>query len=354
MDNVIHAPQKLRVVQWATGTVGRSALRAVIGHPQMELVGVRVYSAAKDGMDAGEICGLPPIGVKATSDISEILALKPDCVIYMPDRTDIDDVCRILAGGANIVTTRAEFFNPQQMDSALREPVEAACRQGNTSIHASGSSPGFITEAFLLPLLSLQRRLDLLTIDEFADCVDTCSEDMLLNIMRFGAAPQDFAAMEFTERDTVFGHSLSVIASAIGLPIDDVEVTSEFATTRSPVKLHTTTIDAGSVGGQRHTVTGMHNGRPVLRFRSNWFVTTDLDPAWDLREDGWRVTVEGDTPLDIVVNFPIGNDPETRARIMPNVTAHRPVNAIPAVCAAPPGIRTTADLPQLVAQLGDQ
>ena len=62
----------------------------------------------------------------------------------------------------------------------------------------------------------------------------------------------------------------------------------------------------------------------------------------------------GDTPLDIVVNFPIGNDPETRARIMPNVTAHRPVNAIPAVCAAPPGIRTTADLPQIVAQLGDR
>ena len=87
----------------------------------------------------------------------------------------------------------------------LRERVEAACHEGNTSIHASGSSPGFITEAFLLPLLSLQRRLDLLTIDEFADCVDTCSEDMLLNIMRFGSAPQDFAAMEFTERDTVFG-----------------------------------------------------------------------------------------------------------------------------------------------------
>lgn len=339
--------QKIRVVQWATGTVGTSALRAIIEHPRLELVGVRVYSESKDGVDAGELCGLPNTGVTASRDMEKMLALKPDCVVYMPDRTDEKDVCRILASGANIVTTRAEFFNPAEMDASLRERLEDACREGNTSIHASGSSPGFITEALLPPLLSLQRGLDLITIDEFAHCVDTCSEDMLVNTMGFGAAPEAFAATEFTERDTVFGHSLAVIASAISLPFDKVEVDSEFAVTRQPVKLHKTTIDAGSVGGQRHTVTGLHQGRPVLRFRSNWFVTTELDPEWDLRDDGWRVLVEGDTPLDITIRFPIAQDPETRARIMPNLTAHRPINAIAAVCAAQPGIVTSADLPQL-------
>ena len=345
-------PARLRVVQWATGTVGRSAMRAVIGHPDLELVGVRVYSEAKEGLDAGALCNLPATGILATRDIKQLLSLKPDCVVYMPESTDVDDVCRILESGANLVTTRAEFFNPLRIDQALRERVEAACRKGNTSIHASGSSPGFITEAFLLPLLSLQRRLDLLTIDEFADCVDTCSEEMLLNIMHFGASPDAFAQAEFTDRDVVFSHSLAVIADAIGLPIDDFESSSELALTRKPVKLHQTTIAAGTVGGQRHSVTGLHQGKPVLRFRSNWFVTTDLEPAWQLREDGWRVTVEGDTPLDITIHFPIGNDPERRARIMPSVTAHRPVNAIPAVCAARPGILTTVDLPQIIARLG--
>ncbi|HEX7857758.1 MAG TPA: dihydrodipicolinate reductase [Sphingobium sp.] len=343
---------RLRVVQWATGTVGTSALRALIGHPEMDLVGVRVFSEGKDGIDAGELCGLPMTGIAATRDSDALLALKPDCVIYMPDRTDVDEVCKILASGANISTTRAEFFNPAEMEPDLRGRVEAACREGNSSIHASGSSPGFITEALLPPLLSLQRQLDLITIDEFADCVDTCSEDMLLNIMGFGAAPEVFAATEFTERDTVFGHSLGVIANAIGLPFDKVEVTSEFARTLKPVKLHKTTIAAGSVGGQRHTVTGLHRGRPVLRFRSNWFVTTDLDAAWELRDDGWRVTVEGDTPLDITIRFPIGSDPETRGRIMPNLTAHRPVNAVAAICAADPGIVTSADLPQIFPRFG--
>lgn len=340
-------PKKLRVVQWATGTVGRSALRGIISHPDMELVGVRVYSEAKAGLDAGAICGLSSTGIYATRDIEALLALKADCVVYMPERTDIDELCRILESGSNVVTTRAEFFNPLRMAPDVRAAVEAACRAGNSSIHASGSSPGFITEAFLVPLLSLQRRLDLLTIEEFAHCVDTCSEEMLLNIMQFGISAADYAAAEFTDRDAVFADSLAVIADAIGLPIDSFEAGSEIALTRSPVKLHETTIDAGTVGGQRHSVTGIHQGKPVLRFRSNWFVTTDLDQAWELRDDGWRVTVEGDTPLDIAINFPIGNDPEVRARIMPNVTAHRPLNAIPAVCAAELGIRTTADLAQV-------
>ncbi|GAB3101013.1 dihydrodipicolinate reductase [Aestuariicella hydrocarbonica] len=344
--------RKLRVAQWATGTVGSSALRAVLEHPSMELVGVRVYSPAKEGIDAGELCGLPATGVLACQDMEAILALKPDCVVYMPDRTDVDEVCTLLARGVNVVTTRAEFFNPAAMDTSLRERVESACREGNSSIHSSGSSPGFITEALLPPLLSLQRRLDLLTIDEFANCVDTCSEDMLLNIMGFGKAPDVFSALQFTERDTVFGHSLGVIASAIGLEFDEVSVDSEFAVTRQPVLLHTTTIAAGSVGGQRHTVTGLHQGRPVLRFRSNWFVSTDLEADWVLREDGWRVLVEGDAPLDITITFPISQDPLTRAAIMPNFTAHRPVNAIPSVCFARHGIVTSAELPQIFPWLG--
>lgn len=341
----------LRVVQWATGTVGTSALRAVIGHPQLELVGVRVYSENKEGKDAGDLCGLAATGVLATRNVEALLATLPDCVVYMADRTDADEICRILESGANIVTTRAEFFNPERMNAALRQRVEKACQTGNSSIHASGSSPGFITEALLPPLLSLQRRLDLLTIDEFAHCVDTCSEDMLINIMRFGEAPEIFGATEFTERDTVFANSLGLIADAIGLAFDDVEVTSEHAVTRGPVKLHDTTIGSGTVGGQRHTVTGLHKGKPVLRFRSNWFVTTDLEPAWQLRDDGWRVIVEGDTPLDIMIQFPVANDPDTRAKVMPNLTAHRPINAIPAVCSAAPGIVTTVDLPQIFADL---
>jgi hypothetical protein len=115
-----------RVVQWATGNIGTRSLQGVIEHPDLELVGVYVYSGAKVGRDAGGLCGLPPTRVVATGDIDEVVALQPDCVLYMPQRCNFDEVCRLLESGANIVTTRGEFHHPSSLDADVRERVEDA------------------------------------------------------------------------------------------------------------------------------------------------------------------------------------------------------------------------------------
>jgi hypothetical protein len=66
----------LRVVQWATGAVGRHALSAMVDHPALEVAGVLVYSDDKAGRDAGELCGIAPIGVTATKSRDDIVALE--------------------------------------------------------------------------------------------------------------------------------------------------------------------------------------------------------------------------------------------------------------------------------------
>ena len=114
-----------RVVQWATGNIGTRSLREVIAHPHLDLVGVYVYSGEKVGRDAGELCGLSATGVVATGDIDDVLALQPDCVLYMPQRCNFDEVCRLLESGANIVTTRGEFHHPATLDVSLRARVES-------------------------------------------------------------------------------------------------------------------------------------------------------------------------------------------------------------------------------------
>ena len=50
----------IRVVQWSTGNVGRHAIAGIAARPELELVGVWVSSAAKDGVDAGELAGIAP------------------------------------------------------------------------------------------------------------------------------------------------------------------------------------------------------------------------------------------------------------------------------------------------------
>jgi 2,4-diaminopentanoate dehydrogenase len=339
-----------RVVQWATGNIGTYALRAVVEHPQLDLAGVYVHSAGKVGRDAGELCGLGKVGVLATGDIDEVVALGADCVLYMPAACDFDEVCRLLAGGANVVTTRGEFHRPESLVPAVRDRVEAACVSGGTSIHSTGSSPGFITEALPLVLTSIQRRLDALTIDEFADLSSRDSPELLFGLMGFGQPPAAYSEARVAHLRGAFGPSLQVLADALGLPLDSVEAGGEVATARHAARIAAGTVEAGTVGAQRVTVSAMHEGRAVLRFRANWYCTTDLEPAWDLRSTGWRVAVEGDAPLDVEITFPVPL--ERMAATTPAYTANRAVNAVPVVCAAAPGIRTTPELPHVVAALG--
>jgi 4-hydroxy-tetrahydrodipicolinate reductase len=280
--------------------------------------------------------------------MEEIAALKADCVLYMQQGLDLDVICRLLSSGANIVTTRGEFHNPAVLDPVVRTRVEDACRKGGTSIHCTGSSPGFITEALPLVLTSLQRRLDCYRISEYANLSSRNSPGMLFDVMGFGRPmnPEADAGRAYFLRES-FGPSLRLVAEALGMPFDTIEAKADSAGARSKVRIAAGVLEAGSVAALRTIVTGMRRGKPLMTFTANWFCTTDIDADWGLRADGWHVVVEGDTPLDISIGFPVA--PERWAAVSPGLTAHRAVNAVPYVCAAPPGIRTTVDLPQIIA-----
>jgi 4-hydroxy-tetrahydrodipicolinate reductase len=339
-----------RVVQWASGNIGSRALRAVLEHPDLTLAGLYAHTTDKAGRDAGELCGLGPTGVIATHDIDEIVALGADCVLYMPRACDMDEVCRLLASGANIVTTRGEFHRVAGLDPAVRERVEAACESGKSSIHSTGSSPGFITEALPLALTSIQRRLDGLTIEEFADLSQRDSPGLLFDVMGFGKPPAEYDERRLSVVRDSFGPSLHMVADALSIPLDSVEAEGEVATAPRPVHIAAGTLRPGTVAAQRITVSGVRDGRPLLRFRATWYCTTDLDRTWDVRATGWHITIDGDAPLDIDLRFPVPLD--RMAAMSPSYTANRAVNAVPVLCEASPGIRSTADLPHIVARLG--
>lgn len=339
-----------RVVQWATGNIGLRSLRAVIEHPDLELVGLYVYSDAKVGQDAGELCGLGPTGVVATRDEAAILALKADCVLYMGDRADMDVVCSLLESGANVIATRSEFHDPEGLDADVRQRIERACAQGGTSLYSTGSSPGFITEALPFALLSIQRRLDHLSIEEFADMSSRNSPEMIFDLMGFGRDPARFDPRGLEAHGGgSFAGSLRAVARALSIPLDDVVATAEVAVAVNGLDIAAGHVEPGTVAAQRLQVSCLRGGSPVLSFSANWYLTKHVNPAWDLRDTGWHVLVQGDTPLDIDIRFPV--PPDEWAATSPGLTAHRPVNAVHFVCAADPGIKTTADLPQIIPTL---
>lgn len=333
-----------RVAQWATGNIGSHAVKAVLEHPKMEFVGLWVHSEDKEGKDAGEICGLArQVGVRATRSIEDILAQEPDCVLYMPQQLNLDEVCRLLEAGVNVITSVADFHDPDSLDPEVRNRVEAACRRGGASIHATGASPGFITATLPLALTTLVRRLDCCTIDEYANMSSRNSPAMIFDGMGFGKAPSGVNARRVDHIRDNFGQALRHTAKALSMPIDRIDAFGEYATARDRVEIAAGVIEPGTVAAQRFTVAGYRNDRPVIRFRANWYCTKAITQEdWDLRDTGWRVQIEGDVPLDIGIRFPCAA--VDWPRISPGLTAYPAVNAVPAVCAAEPGIRTAAEL----------
>jgi 2,4-diaminopentanoate dehydrogenase len=266
----------------------------------------------------------------------------------MQQGTDIDEICALLASGKNVVTTRGDFHHPRSMDADVRAQVEEACLAGNTSIYSTGSSPGFVTEALAIPLVSMSRRLDCLTIDEFADMTSRNSPDLLFNVMGYGVSPGAFdeRRVDYVKHD--FAASLAQIADALGIEVDEWHAFGELSAATKDKQIAAGLIAAGTVAAQRITIEGRKGGKSRLRFRANWYVSSDIEAAdWHLRESGWRIRVEGDTPMEVNITFPVS--PEDYPNVTPGFTAHRAVNAVAILCAAEPGIRTTVDLPQVVA-----
>lgn len=341
-----------RVVQWATGNIGTKALKGIIEHPDLELAGVLVYDEAKAGRDAGSLAGVDDVGVIATADPGAILELDADCVIYMPRSAELDDVCALLASGKNVVTTCGEFIYPRvSLEPADLDRVEAACAAGRTSIHATGSSPGFITEALPVTLTSIQRRLDSLTIEEHADMSQRPSPELLFEIMGFGRDPKGWEGEARSAALTrSFGPSLQLLADTLGIAVERVEGRQDVAVATEPTVIAAGRIEVGQVAAQRTTVSAIAGDRPIITFRAHWYCTEAIDQPWTLRPTGWHCSVRGDAPLEVNLRFPLTLD--QMAETTPGYTANRAVNAVPFVCDARPGPTTSADLPALTSRLG--
>jgi 4-hydroxy-tetrahydrodipicolinate reductase len=263
----------------------------------------------------------------------------------MPRIIDVEDVVSLAESGTNIVTTCLEFLDDGRLlPPEDRDRIADACSRGHASIFATGSSPGFIDEILPHALLVLQRRVDSFFIEEYANLSLRDSPHMLFEQIGFGKAmpPADDGPWE--SRLEVAPH-LAVVADAARLAIEEWVNLYEVAAARETTKVLAGEVEAGTIGAVRRVVAGRIDGRDVVRMTYCWYITDDLEPAWNVAPTGWRVRVRGDAPMDLDLPFPIPLD--DLAEFTPAYTANPAVNAVPFVCVARPGILSTYDLPPI-------
>jgi hypothetical protein len=338
-----------RVIQWATGHVGRQAIRGIVAHPDLELAGCWVHSEDKVGRDVGEICGIAPIGVPATNDVDRLLALDADCVVYSPLLPDTPEVVRILESGKNVVTPLGWFY---PKDDAGKEAIEAACHKGAATLHGTGIHPGGITEQIPLLISSLSRSVTSVRAEEFSDIRAYRAELVVREVMLFGKTPEEAAASPMLALLAGgFHQSIDMIADALGFELDRQKASKhEMAVATARIATPIGVLERGTVAAQRFTWQGLVRSKPVITARVNWLMGQEhLDPPWTFGAQGERfeIEVQGEPSITMTLHGlhprDYRDDPDQNPGL--TATAMHCVNAVPYACEAPPGIRTYLQMP---------
>lgn len=340
----------LRVVQWATGSVGKAAIKAVLEHPDLELAGCWVHAKAKAGKDVGEIVGTGPLGLSATGSVDEILALDADAVVYAPLLPNAEEVAALLRSGKNVVSPLGWFY-PSAAEAA---PLEAAAREGGVTLHGAGIGPGAATELFPLLLSVMSTGITHVRAEEFSDLRTYGAPDVLRHVMGFGGTPENALRGPMQKLlDGGFFQSVRLVVDRLGFAADPMIRTSQqVAVAAAPIDSPIGVIAPGEVAARRFCWDAVVTNTVVVRVAVNWLMGEEnLDPPWSFGPAGERYEIEvrGNPNTFVTVKGWQPESVEEGLQSNPGIvaTAAHCVNAIPATCAAEPGVRGFFDLPPL-------
>lgn len=331
-----------RVIQWATGSMGRTSLRRIIDHPDLELVGVYVYSDEKAGMDAGQIAKRPDTGVRATSNIEEILALDADIVIHTPRITlpyeKLNaDIERLLASGKNVIST-AGFHYPDAHGDGYAAPLREACLRGNSTLAGLGVNPGGFIERVVMAATGFCAQLDHIDVREMVDASAMTSPEFVFGMMGFGKDPaqEDITKGPLAALYTnLFGEIFAFVGHAISAKMISFEPLHELTLAPDDLTIGAGVVKKGTVAATRWRWTAAYDDGARFTLSILWTSAPSLHGG----ETGghWLVDITGRPNIRMTLDIHEGDPSAPPSRALTDATMAAALRGIPDVCAAPPG-----------------
>lgn len=332
-----------RIIQWATGSMGRTALRRVLDAPQHDLVGVYVYSDGKAGQDAGSLARRPDTGIVSTNKVDEICALDADVVLHTPRITLpysalVDDVVRLLESGKNVVSTTGFHWPAAHGEEYARRLHEAGVK-GNATLAGAGVNPGMIVERIALAATGICHELESLSIFETVDASQMESADFVFGLMGFNTDPQKRDIRSGPLADlygTLFSEVLHFAANELGTQV--VEIIPEHALTTAPREM---TVKAGSIAKGHVAATEWRwrartKAGPEIILSILW--TADPKMHGDRQSGHWLIEIAGRPSIRMTLDINESDPTKPPSRALTDAVIAVAMRTIPDVIAAPPGL----------------
>ena len=281
----------IRTALVGTGNCGSLALRQLIEDPRFELTGVWVSSLAKLGKDAAELARLDVVtGVAAVGDLEEIVAARPECVVYcaMGDvrpKEALADVRRFLEAGINVVGSSPGFlaYPWGVIGERAIERVETSARDGGASLFITGVDPGFVTDLLPLALASTCQSVSQIRTMEIADYATYDGATVMFDVMGFGApVAQEIGDLPFLYQpgmlSAAWGVGIRQLAAGLGIEVDEIRDAVEQEPAPEDFDVAVGTIKKGTVAAVRFLIEGMVGGEPAIVVEHITRLRGDLRP----------------------------------------------------------------------------
>lgn len=336
---------RYRVIQWATGAMGKTCLKALIDHPDFELAGLFVYGERKVGQDAGDIARRKPTGVLATNDVDQILSLDANVVIHAarlapPYGSHDDDLIRLLESGKNVISINGYSF-PQHWRGERLARLEAACAKGGVSLMNAGLNPGFIAEQIAVVASGVCLELDSIEIVESVNGREIMQPAYAFDALGFGSEPALFETMgeawgPASALNGMYEEVVGLVAHRLGMTLDRVERGHRVYPATEELRVNAGVIAKGTISHTHWLWCGYVDGLPKITHSIHWYMETAHldDPSPPL----WRVRIDGKPGITMSIDLHKRTTETERTSAEQYAVAGAVLNAIPVVCAAPPGI----------------
>lgn len=332
-----------RVVQWATGSIGKTCLRAVLDSPDCELVGLLVYSDRKAGLDAGTIARRPETGVIATQNVEQVIGLDADVVIHtprlqLPYELHDEDICRLLRSGKNVITTAGNHY-PKAHGTARLKIFADACGAGGTSLFGVGVSPGVIGERIAMTLASTSLDLDAIDIAEVFDASGMTSPDFVFTVMGMGTNPAEtdlFAGPLPALYRTLYSETLTFMADHLGLTDYVIEDDHHVELAEHDLPIRAGVVRAGTVVATEWRWRLSVQGRRRLSLAIIWTMDAEI-PRYAGRPH-WQIRMTGRPEVSMAIDLHDPVDADIKTTASQYIAAGIVMQSIPVVVSAEPGV----------------
>ncbi len=334
-----------KVIQWATGSMGKSCLRATIDHPDLDLSGLLVYGESKAGKDAGDIARRDPTGVIATRNIDEILEIDADVVIHSPRLQPPyshhnKDICRLLASGKNVISINGHTF-PQYWGAEYMEEINEACTKGKTTLFGTGLNPGFVNEKIVAIATGICTSIDNIQVTEVFETHMVPDHNYVFNVLGFGSDLDalDPNALSWAPAEMMNGmyyESVALLVKQLGLKLDRVETDHVMLPASKDLKIAAGEIKQGTAAATNWRWHGIVDGKRFFTLSIFWIMEDAL--LEDKNYNHWNVKIRGLPGIDISMNLVEPKNTGYKTRAEQYAVAGSVINSIPSVCAADPGV----------------